>query len=305
MARPYWSGHIQISLVSFGVELYTATESKSQISLRELDVRTGQRIHHRNVNESEEEVDRSNIVKGYEHSKGEYVVIEPEELKQLRIPSKKTIQITKFVDPEAIDYSYFEKPYFVMPEDELQGQTYAVIREAMVETNRAGLGEISFSGRENLIVLMPYGGKDGHGMMIYVLRYAEELRDAGKMFSEIKESKIEPDQLDLAKELIRRNTAKFSPADFKDDYEAALREFIDAKLNHRELPREEEPRRGKVIPLTEALRQSLAEKKPAAAEKKPPKSAATGGKTAAKKLPSGTARSNGRKATGQKTGTRG
>jgi len=286
MARPYWSGNIQISLVSFAVQLFTATESKSQISFREIDRRTNQRIHHRNVNESEEQVDRSDIVKGYEYSKGEYIIMDPEELKQVRISTNKTIPITKFVDPKSIDLSYFEKPYFVMPEDEQQAHTYVVIREALAETNRAGLGEIAFSGREHLVALMPYEGNGSKGMMLYALRYAEELRDAGKMFSDIKDAhKIEPDQLDLAKELIRRNTAKFNPEEFKDDYEAALRELIDAKLHHRELPPEKAPRRGKVIPLTEALRQSLGQK-PGAGEKKPPKSTIAAGRSAAKKVAS-------------------
>ena len=296
MPRPYWSGHIQISLVSFGVQLYTATESKSQIAFHEIDRRTGERIRHRKVTEGEEQVDRSDLVKGYEYSKGEYVIIEPEELKNLRIPSKKTIQITKFVDPKSIDYSFFEKPYFVLPEDEQQAQTYTVIREAMAETNRAGLGEIAFSGREHLVALMPYENSDSKGLMAYTLRYAEELRDAGKLFSEIKNGKIEPDQLDLAKELIRRSTAKFNPADYKDDYEAALREFIDAKMHHKQLPQEAPPKRGKVINLTDALRQSLG-------EKKPPKSAvSSGARTVGKKPLSATAQAGKRKAA--KTGTR-
>jgi DNA end-binding protein Ku len=286
MPRPYWSGNIQISLVSFGVQLYTATESKSQVSFREIDRRSNERIHHRLVNESEQPVDRSDIVKGYEFSKGEYVIIDPEELKQVRIPTKKTIMINKFVDPKSIDRSYFEKPYFVTPEDDQQGQIYAVIREALAETNRAGLGEIAFSGREHLVALLPYEGDGAKGMMLYALRYAEELRDAGEIFSDIKNGKIEPDQLDLAKELIKRSTAKFNPEEYKDDYEAALRELIDAKMNHRELPPEAPaPKKGKVISLTEALRQSLAEKKPgagekkvASGEKKPPKSTTAVGK---------------------------
>ena len=130
---------------------------------------------------------------------------------------------------------------------------------------------------------MPYEGDGTKGMMLYALRYAEELRDAGEIFSDLKNGKIEPDQLDLAKELIKRSTAKFNPEEYKDDYEAALRELIDAKMNHRELPPEAPPKKGKVISLTEALRQSLAEKKPSASEKKPPKST-TAGRSSAKKV---------------------
>src|SRR5215472_1303546 len=112
MARPYWSGQVQISLVSFGVKLFTATESKGQISLREIDRRTGERIHHQNVTESEGPVDRSDVVKGYEYSKGEYVVLEQKELERIRIPTKHAIEVRQFVKQDEIEFSYFEKPYF-------------------------------------------------------------------------------------------------------------------------------------------------------------------------------------------------
>ena len=122
MARPYWSGQVQISLVSFRVRLYTATESKSQIALREIDRRTGERIRHQNMTENEDPVGRSDIVKGYEYSKGEYVVLEPKELKQLRIPTKRAIEIRQFVDRNDIDFAYFAKPYFVAPENDDQAR---------------------------------------------------------------------------------------------------------------------------------------------------------------------------------------
>jgi len=113
MARPYWSGQVQISLVSFGIRLYTATELKSQISFHEIDRRTGERIRHQNVTESEDLVDRSDIVKGYENSKGEYVMLEPKELEKVRIPTQRVIELRQFVDQDDIKFEYFEKPYFV------------------------------------------------------------------------------------------------------------------------------------------------------------------------------------------------
>ena len=259
MARPYWSGQVQISLVSFGVKLFTATESKSQISFHEVDRRTGERIRHQNVTESQGPVDRSDIVKGYEHSKGEYVLLEPKELEQLRIQSKRTWEIRQFVGVSEIDLAYFEKPYFVTPENEEQSRTFLVIRRALSETGKAGLGEVAFGGREHLVALMPASANESLGMMAYTLRYADELRDPATVCGEIKSAKIDSDQLTLAKELIRRNSAKFDPSKFKDDYEAALREVIEAKMNHKPLPREA-PRRGKVINLTDALRRSLDQK---------------------------------------------
>jgi DNA end-binding protein Ku len=259
MARPFWSGQIQLSLVSFGVKLFAATESKSQISLHEIDRRTGERIRHQNVTASRGPVDRSDIVKGYEVSKDEYVLLDAKELEQLRIPSKRTIEIRQFVEPREIDFGYFERPYFVVPENEEQATTFAVIRRAMAETGKAGLGEIAFGGREHLVALMPANDTDALGMMAYTLRYPDELRDAGKIFPEMKNSKIAADQLSLAKELIRRNSARFDASKFKDDYEAALREAIEAKVNHKTLPRQSTSR-GKIINLTDALRRSLDEK---------------------------------------------
>src|SRR5215469_18555492 len=174
MARPYWSGQLQISLVSFGVRLYTAIESKSQISFHEIDRRTGERIRHQNVTEAEGPVERSDIVKGYEYSKGEYVMLEPKELEKVRIPTKRVIELRQFVDQDDIDFEYFEKPYFVTPEDEDQANTFHVVREALAETRKAGLGEVAFGGREHLVALMPAAGKDAKGMMAYTLRYADE-----------------------------------------------------------------------------------------------------------------------------------
>ncbi len=258
MARAIWSGQVQISLVSFGVNFVNATEPNSQIAMHEIDRKSGERIHHRNVTEGDRPIDRSDIVKGFEYRKGQYVLLEPSELEKIRIPGKKTLEIRQFVSIREIDLSYFEKPYFVAPQNEAQSATFTVIRKALADTGKAGLGEVAFGGREHLVALMP-APDDSPGMMAYTLRYAAELRNAATVFSGIKSTRIDSSQLDLAKELIRRNSRKFDPAKFQDDYEAALREAIQAKLHHKPLPLEA-PQRGKVISLTDALRQSLAQK---------------------------------------------
>lgn len=260
MARPYWSGHLQISLVSFAVRLFPATEAASEIALHQIDRKTGERIRHRNVAPDEETVDKSDIVKGYEYRKGEYVTLEPDEIANLRIPSKRTLEIVQFVDISEIDPPFFESPYFVVPENGEQAQAFAVIQKALRETGKAGLGEVAFAGREHLIALMPPSDTKSRGLMAYTLRYAEELRDAADYFSEIKAQTIDKDQLMLAKELIRRSTAKFDARKFKDDYEVALRELIDAKIKHEPVPQEDKaPKRAKVINLMDALRRSVGE----------------------------------------------
>jgi len=266
MARAYWSGQVQISLVSFGINLFKASEAKSQISLREIDRNSGETIHHQNITESQKAVDRSDIVKGFEYRKGQYVLLEPGELEKIRIPSRRTLEIKQFVAIREIDLAYFEKPYFVTPENEAQAGTFNVVRKALAETGKAGLGEIAFGGREHLVALMP-AARDAPGMMAYTLRYAAELRDPAPVFAGIKGAKIDSEQLALAKELIQKNSRKFDPSRFQDDYEAALREVIEAKIHHKPLPKEA-PRRGKVIALTDALRQSLREKSAKASREK-------------------------------------
>ena len=273
MARPYWSGQVQISLVSFGISLYTATNAASQVRLHQIDRNSGERIHHRNVTADDSgEVENSDIVKGYEYRKGEYITIEPEELEKLRLPSKKALAITQFVDRSQLPLSLFEKPYFVVPQNESQTASFVVIREALKETGTVALGEIAFGGREHLIALMPAHEQDAQGMMAYTLRYQNELRSASEYFSNIQDVAVEKDQLDLAKELIERKTAPFLASKFKDDYEDALRAWIEAKTQHLALPEDEEqPKRAKVINLMDALRKSLGEKN---AEESPAKKTA-------------------------------
>ena len=171
MARPYWSGQIQISLVSFGVSLFPATEAASQIAFHQIDRRTGERIRHQNVAQDQEAVDRADIVKGYEVRKGEYVTIEPEEIAHLRMPSKKTLEIVQFINIDEIDPAFFEKPYFVVPQNDAQAQAFAVIQKALRETGKAGLGEAAFAGREHLIALMPPTDPKSRGLMAYTMRY--------------------------------------------------------------------------------------------------------------------------------------
>jgi DNA end-binding protein Ku len=274
MARPYWSGQIQISLVSFGVQLFPATEAKSEIRFHQLSRKTGERVKHQKVSGDEGPVDNSDIVKGYEYSKGEYVTIEPEEIENLRIPSRHALQVTQFVGERELDPEYFEKPYFVVPENEAQAEAFAVVRKALQLTKKVGLGKIAFGGREHLVAIA--APADVTGMMAYTLRYAEELRNPAEYFSEIKAVAVDEDQLSLAKELIERKSAKFAPEKFKDEYEAALRAMVEAKVNHAPIPRDEPAARsGKVVNLMDALRKSVQRDEGAAARKKPARTTAT------------------------------
>ncbi len=278
MARPFWTGQIQISLVSFSVNLFPATESRSEIRFHQLSRATGERIRHQKVTGEGEEgpVEKNDIVKGYEYRKGEYVMIEPDEIKNLRIPSKRTIEVTQFVDTSEINPEYYEKPYFVVPEDDTQAEAFTVVRKALQTTHKVALGKIAFSGREHLMAITAPSDDKLPGMIAYTLRYAEELRKPASYFADIKKTTVEADQLSLAKELIKRKTAKFDPEKFTDQYEAALRELVEAKVHHLPVPQDEPaPRSAKVINLMDALRKSVQGGKSAVAEKKVPQKTGT------------------------------
>ncbi|SNS83818.1 DNA end-binding protein Ku [Granulicella rosea] len=258
MPRPYWSGQIQISLVSFGVNFFPATESKSEIRFHQIDRKTGERVRHQKVSGDDAPVEASGIVKGYEYRKGEYIQIEPDEIENLRIPSRKTLAVTQFVDESEIDPEYFEKPYFVTPESASQAEAFAVVRKALQETGKVALGKIAFGGREHVVAISATSDDELGGMMAYLMRYAEELRKPADYFSDIKKVKIDDDQLSLAKELIKRKAAKFAPQDFKDEYEVALRAMVEAKVSHAPLPKDEPAApAGKVVSLMDALRKSV------------------------------------------------
>ena len=260
MARPYWSGNLQISLVSFGIKLFPATEAKSEIHFHQISRKSGERVRHQKVSGDEGPVENSDIVKGYEYRKGEYVTIEPEDIEHLRIPSRHSLEVTQFVDEDEISPAFFEKPYFVTPENAQAAQAFAVVRKALQDTKKVALGKIAFGGREHLVAIsaMPDDEEKLPGMMAYTMRYAEELRKPADYFGDIKRVSVDEDQLGLAKELIKRKTAKFAPEKFKDEYEAALREMIEARLHNLPIPRDEPKKSsGKVVNLMDALRKSV------------------------------------------------
>jgi DNA end-binding protein Ku len=291
MARPYWTGRIQVSLVSFGVQLFVATESKSQISFHQISRSTGERVRHQKVLESAVDSDsetaaatvgKDEIVKGYEHRKGEYILIEPSELENLKVPSKHTIEVNQFIELDELLPEYIEKPYFVVPENDSQAEAFAVIRKALQKSGKVAIGKVSFSGRENIVAIRPAGDDSSAGMMAYTLRYSTELRNEREYFRDLKGVEINEESLELAETLITKKSTKLDLSKFEDGYAVALKELIDAKINHLPVPKDEvEQPRGNVVNLMDALRKSLSgadsgsnkrvPKKPAASVKAEPK----------------------------------
>jgi DNA end-binding protein Ku len=267
MARPYWSGRIQVSLVSFGVQLFVATESKGQISFHQISRSTGERIRHQKVLQSAVDsegesagaaVGKDEIVKGYEYRKGEYILIEPSELENLKVPSKHTIDVTQFVTIDELRPEYIEKPYFVAPENDSQVEAFAVIRKALQQSGKVAIGKVSFAGRENIIALRPAGDDANGGMMAYTLRYPNELRSERDYFRDLKDVEINEESLELAESLIAKKSTKLDLSKFEDGYEVALKQLIDAKVNNMPVPKDEAAApTGKVINLMDALRKSL------------------------------------------------
>ena len=283
MARPYWSGRIQISLVSFGVQLFVATEAKSSISFHQISRSTGERVRHQKVLQSSVDrpedgpgapVETNEIVKGYEYEKGQYVLIEPSELANLRVPSKHVIEVTQFVELSELTPEWVEKPYYVTPQDSSHAEAFAVVRKALQKTGRAAMGKIAFSGREHVLAIAAAGEGDRGGLMAYTLRYPSELRSQSDYFRDIKEVEINQDSLELAETLIAKQSTRLDMSKFQDGYELAVKELVDAKVNHLPLPQDEvqQSPRGKVINLMDALRKSIGEderskKKPVASVK--------------------------------------
>ena len=259
--RPTWSGSIQISLVSITVKIFPATNPGRQVEFHQIDRQTHKRVHHQNIDEKGE-VDKADIVKGFEYARDRYVEIDPDELKALRLPTATTMQIKQFVKEEELSFALLDRPYFVAPKDDVQAKGLSIMRKALAQTNTLGIGEIAFSGREHLAAIGAPLDPKQKGLMLYLLRYADELRDAKSTLAGVKEASVEANELSLAKQLISGSTSKFDLSAYKDDYEAAVKKLVDAKRKGKPLAEPEpKPANTKVVNIMDALRKSLAEDK--------------------------------------------
>jgi DNA end-binding protein Ku len=254
-ARAYWQGQIRLALVSIPVQLFPATKSTAKISFNQIHKPSGKRIRYEKVVPGIGPIDTDDIVKGYEVEKGKYVILTDEEIDEVKLEAKRTIDLIQFVDEDEIDSVYFEKPFFVAPEDEeVAGEAYVVLRDALQKTGKIGLGHLVVRGHSTIVALKA----SGKGLMIETLRYADEIQKADQFFADVPAVKPDKELLHLAEELIQRKAKPFDPKAFKDPYETALREVIDAKLAHRKPEQVEEPQLGaQVIDLMEALKRSV------------------------------------------------
>jgi DNA end-binding protein Ku len=252
--RAYWAGNIRLSLVSIPIQVIPATKSGTKIAFHQIHKPSGARIRYQKVVPDIGPVDTDDIVKGYELEKGKYVLLEDKEIDKLKLEAKKTLELVQFVGMHEIDTMYFDRPFFVLPDDEEDDEAFVVLREALKKTKKVGLGQIVIRGKGTIVALRACG----KGLLLETLRYADEVKKADSAFSDIKNEKPADDMIDLAEELIKKKTKKFDPGAFKDKYEEALRELIDAKAEHRQVRQIEETRpTAKVIDLMDALRKSV------------------------------------------------
>ena len=275
-ARAYWKGFLRLSLVSIPVEIYNAVETKTEISFRQIHKPSGRRINYTKTVQGIGEINNADIVKGYEVDADTYVTLDPEEIEALKLESKKTIDLVKFVDAADIDPRYFERPYYIAPADKHAGEGYVVIREALKKTGKVGLAQLTIAGREWLVAIAPFED----GLLMDMLRYADELKEPADFFDEVPTGKPDKEMVDLAVELIGRKSGKFTPDQFKNHYATALRELVNKKMKGQKIvaPHEETAPSGKVIDLMAALRKSIGEGK----AKPKAKGGGSGGRTKTK-----------------------
>ena len=280
--RAFWTGHLRLSLVNIPVKLYPATTAERAIAFHQIHKPSGKRIRYQKIAPGVGPVENEEITKGFEYEKGKYVLIDQKEIDDLNLESKQTIDLARFVDESAIDDRYFETPYYLLPDGDMADEGYAILQKALKDSKKIGVGQFILRGRGNIVAVKPFG----KGLLLEVLRHANEIRAAEPIFKEITEVKVDKEALDLAKELIKRKSGKFEPEQFKDEYSEAVWELINAKLEHRKPEIVTEVPTAKVINIMDALKKSVQQGKGAAAKPAAKRGAASArGKKTAKSAP--------------------
>lgn len=269
-SRPVWKGQIRLSLVAIPVELYSTSKTGARLSFRQIHEPSGKPVKYEKVVPGIGPVDPADIIKGFEFEKDNFVLLSDEEIDAVKLETRKTLELVQFVGACDIEPIYFDKSYYVVPQDELAEDAFRVVRDALRDTQTVGLGQIALRGREYLTALKPCGS----GMLLETLHYEDEIRKSDPFFSPIKKARADKGLVTVATQLIERKTAPFDAAQFKDHYRQALREVVDKKLKSRGKKvsaAKDEPsaaqEKGNVIDLMSALKSSL--EKSGSGKKKP------------------------------------
>jgi DNA end-binding protein Ku len=252
--RASWKGYLKLSLVSCSVALYPASNASERISFNTLNRATGNRLKQQMIDsETEEVVEREDRVRGYEFAKGNYVIVENEDLEKVQLESTHTIDIQEFVPQDQIDQVYLDGSHYLAPDDKVAQEAFAVIREAMKKKKVVGIGTLVLSRRERIVALIPRG----KGILLTTVNYKYEVRDDEAYFEDIENVKIPDEMMDLAEHIIDKKKGKFDPSMFEDRYENALIELLKAKQAGREIKAPKEAKPSNVINLMDALRRSI------------------------------------------------
>jgi DNA end-binding protein Ku len=281
-ARPIWKGFLRLSLVSVPVRAYTATLSdRNQIQLNQLHAECNSRIQYKKTCPVHGEVPSEEIVSGYQYAKGQYVLVDTGELEKLRTESDRAIDIDCFIDPKELDPLYHSgRTYYLVPDGPVGQKPYAVLRQAMVQENRHAVAQVVLSGKEQLVLVRPLDGL----IAATVLSYEEQVKKPSAFTDEAPPVEATPEEVDLAKTLIRATTRKkFDMSVYKDEYTAKLTALIQAKIEGKEIVAPPAEAETPIINLMDALRESVAKTQAAAGGKPPKKMAPSRGPASAQK----------------------
>lgn len=265
--RPVWEGNLRLSLVTCPVRLFKATgEGEGAVHFNLLHRQTLNRVRQVYRDPDDGEVQRKDLVRGFQIERDRYVVVEDEELKKLKVESTKVINIERFVDRQEIDRLFWEDPYYLVPDGKPAQEPFAVIREAMASEAQVALGRLVMTNRERVVAIETRG----KGLLLTRLRSHDEVRDDSEFFDAIPDVKIDRQMIEIAKQIIAQQHGRFDPTEFRDRYEEAVRELIEAKAGGAKLVTRPEPAESNVIDLMEALRRSLKAPRPKAHDAEPP-----------------------------------
>jgi DNA end-binding protein Ku len=274
--RPIWRGHLRLALVSCPVALYNARHDRASIRFNLINPATGNRIRMVTQDaETEEELQRRDLVKGYEFRKNQYVLLSDEDFESVKVESSSVMTVEKFVEAESIDPVYYDAAYHLAPDGDAGRDVYAVLREAIAKTGKVALSRVVISQRERTIALRPVD----EGLMAHTLHEDRDLNSGKELFEGMEGIKVDPEMVQLATQLVQRQSGKYDASDLEDRYEKRLRALIDAKLKGEGIEAEEEPEivTSNVVDLMATLKKSLGqvhEEKPAPKKKAAPKRSA-------------------------------
>lgn len=268
--RPYWKGYLKLSLVTCAVTLSPATTQSEKVRFHTLNRKTGDRIHTQYIDAvSGKTVDDEDQTKGYEKGDGDYVILEEEDLDAVQLESARTIDIAEFVEADTIEWVYFDSPYFVVPADDVGEEAFTVIREAMADSDVVGISRLVMGGRERAVMLQPWD----KGIILWTLRYGDEVRDEDEYFKSVKAGKPDAKMLSMVEQIIEDRTTSWSASMVKDPVQDRLLEIIKSKKSPKRQSKvakaiedDVADPQSNVIDLMAALKKSL-ESKPAGSKK--------------------------------------